>query len=378
MYPFEERENNTDNLAPKIKSPSCKIHCGLKTIAFKENSNSEKNTFDCVACYKKEVVEGVLACDCGNLFPIMSCVPRLLDGNLDAFPDFVNEYKDKLLSLVSASDKHNKFTALIKDFKKIHDSFSEEWNFFEYDRDKTWGWSTDDRKEVFLSEIGYETNLLKDKLLLDAGCGNGILTSILSDFDIEVVGLDISESVERADANKGKFSENSTNFVHFVQGNLFNPPFKNGAFDIIYSSGVLHHCPDTKETFLKIMPLVKRSGRAYVWVYGKRGLLVSAFMWHGRILRRYMSLKSLFNYCKILSPFYKIATDTLSALKIYNFRKRTTREISLDLFDAFSPQYNHTHTSIEVSAWFADANFSNIHVAGISKHGFGVRGDKNK
>ena len=58
------------------------------------------------------------------------------------------------------------------------------------------------------------------------------------------------------------------------------------------------------------------------------------------------------------------------------FRKRNTKEITLDLFDAFTPKYNHVHSPDEVKNWFSEHNFSNITVSGIQKHGFGVYGDK--
>lgn len=199
---------------------------------------------------------------------------------------------------------------------------------------------------------------------------------MLSDFDMEVIGLDISESVVGAEANKAKFTENNTNFVHFVQGNLFTPPFKREAFDILYSSGVLHHCPDTKQTFIKLTPLVKENGRTFIWVYGKRGLLVRAFMSHGRFLRKHISLQTLFAYCKLISLPYKVSTDLLTFLHIYEFRKRTNREVTLDLFDMFSPEFNHSHTPAELTQWFTEQRFSNLSVAGVSKHGLGMRGDK--
>jgi hypothetical protein len=59
------------------------------------------------------------------------------------------------------------------------------------------------------------------------------------------------------------------------------------------------------------------------------------------------------------------------------FRKRSVREITLDLFDLFAPQYNHCHTEEEVQAWFKEEGFTNITVSGKQKHGFGVYGDRS-
>ena len=104
LYPFEERENEIGNLEQRINAPRCQFHCGLKNIALiASNASHVMHNFDCIACYKKEIVEGVLSCDCGNLFPIINSVPRLLYGNLKAFPHFIAKYQDKLMSLTKES-----------------------------------------------------------------------------------------------------------------------------------------------------------------------------------------------------------------------------------------------------------------------------------
>ncbi|MDP3645607.1 MAG: methyltransferase domain-containing protein, partial [bacterium] len=48
-------------------------------------------------------------------------------------------------------------------------------------------------------------------------------------------------------------------------------PFKPESFDYVYSIGVLHHLPDPKEGFLKLVSLVKSGGSMSVWVYGYEG-----------------------------------------------------------------------------------------------------------
>jgi hypothetical protein len=96
----------------------------------------------------------------------------------------------------------------------------------------------------------------------------------------------------------------------------------------------------------------------------------------GRHLKRFMSLESLLSTCRAVAPIYKIGTETLDFLHLSRFRKRTTREIALDLFDAWAPQYNHTHTEVEVQGWFKEFGFVNATVSGRQKHGFGVYGDK--
>lgn len=376
LYSFNEITEEINSYDNRIISPRCNIYCSLKKI-FIENKNLEKE-FNCSQCYQTEIVEGLLLCRCGSLYPIVDSIPRFIDNKLSYFPDFNKKYKRKIKVILNNYKKKNNTTnfSLSDDFSSICESFSEEWNFFDYDSDKTWGWDMEERKQVFLSDFGLDASSLKGKLLLDAGCGNGKLTAMISDFNMEVVGLDISDSVVRANENKVKYAKQHSCLVHFIQGSLFTPPLSEKSFDLIYCSGVLHHTPDTKETFLKIVPLVKKGGRVYIWVYGKRNFLVRLFMGHGRLLSRFVSLKSLFAYCRFISPFYKIVAETLSFLRIYGFRRRSKREISLDLFDCFSPRFNHTHRNNEVCGWFSEQNFIDINVSGIQKHGFGVYGDK--
>ncbi len=82
------------------------------------------------------------------------------------------------------------------------------------------------------------------------------------------------------------------------------------------------------------------------------------------------------NICKVVAPFYKVGTETLNALGIMKFRKRKCDEITLDLFDAWAPPYNHVHTENEVRGWFQEETLRNIHISGRQKHGFGAYGDR--
>jgi SAM-dependent methyltransferase len=262
------------------------------------------------------------------------------------------------------------------DYDYIRQSFSREWTLFDYENDKTWGWTLEERKRIFLDDMGLNGDGVKGKLLLDAGCGNGTLTAALSTLGMNVVGVDLSDGLGVINSNKARFAGKHSQHLHFVQGNIFSPPFKNDTFNLIYCSGVIHHTPNSRETFKRLVPLLKRGGRMYVWVYGRRNFVVRAFMDSGRQLKRFMSLESLMNFCRLTAPVYKVGTGLLDSLGIVRFRERTTREITLDLFDAFAPKYNHRHTEEEVMGWFKEVGFTNVTVSGRQKHGFGVFGDK--
>ena len=114
----------------------------------------------------------------------------------------------------------------------------------------------------------------------------------------------------------------------------------------------------------------------YVWVYRKRGFPIRAFFLAGRCLKNIVSYRTLLMICRVLAPLYGVASRALDAMHVMQFRRRTNREITLDLFDAFAPRFNHVHSPSEVRKWFVDNGFRNITESGAQKHGFGMYGDR--
>jgi SAM-dependent methyltransferase/uncharacterized protein YbaR (Trm112 family) len=355
-------------LIESLVCPSCRTKLDLVSL----------DTHAAERASEREVIAGVLRCSCGKAYPIIDGVPRLLEAGLEAFPEFVTKHRQPLTTVLGSQvvKSSKAVNNGHDDYENIRRSFSQEWGIFDYDSDKTWGWTLEERKRVFLADVNLEPQELSGRRMLDAGCGNGTLTAALSAFGVEIVGLDLNDGLGRAYGNRGKYAREAGKNVQYVQGNLVTPPLKPGAFDLIYSSGVIHHTPSSKNTFASLVPLVKKGGRMYVWVYGRRGFLVRAFFTFGRGLRACVSLKTLMRVCSFLAPPYKLSASVLNALGIMQFRNRTTREVTLDLFDAFAPKFNHFHSEPEVRAWFVEHGFTNINLSGVQKHGFGMYGDK--
>lgn len=74
--------------------------------------------------------------------------------------------------------------------------------------------------------------------VLDAGCGDGILSCMLARQGARVVGLEISTPNIEAARRRARV-ENLD--VHFVQGDVERLPFGDDSFDVVVSSHVLEH-----------------------------------------------------------------------------------------------------------------------------------------
>ncbi len=178
-----------------------------------------------------EVVEGALDCiGCGAVFPIRRGVPRLLPPRLSS-PE----------SATAAA-------------------FGTQWKLL------------GDLSRVFREEFdSYLHPLtaadLKDRIVLDAGCGMGKFSLAAAEAGVRaVIAVDLSDAVDVAQGHLRPLS-----CAHVVQASIYALPFRPRTFDFAFSIGVLHHLPDPERGFREIVPLVRPGGRALVWVYALEG-----------------------------------------------------------------------------------------------------------
>ena len=179
-----------------------------------------------------EIVSGELVCQsCARRFPIRGGIPRFLPPKLSAVAE------------------------------RTSAAFGWEWHQF--------GEIYKEYEAQFLDWIHpIQPDFFRDKVVLDAGCGNGRHSFYAGRYGArDVVALDLSDAVETAYANVGKMPN-----VHVLQGDIYAPPFpkseNGGPFDFVYSIGVLHHLPDPEGGFQSLLRFVRPGGAIFAWVYG--------------------------------------------------------------------------------------------------------------
>lgn len=110
-------------------------------------------------------------------------------------------------------------------------------------------------------------DLLNTKKVLEVGCGQGFLLSLIAPKCKTITGLDLSKnSLLKAKIGTEQIGIKN---VTLVEGDAENLPFANNAFDVVYSIGVLHHTPSTKKAIDEIYRVLKPDGTAIVMLYRK-------------------------------------------------------------------------------------------------------------
>jgi ubiquinone/menaquinone biosynthesis C-methylase UbiE len=230
-------------------------------------------------------------------------------------------------------------------------SFTREWAELQ-EEDQAWDLPVKKRKMDFLSMIALSANEVKDKILLDVGCGDGTLSSALADFGLEVVGIDITDGMKRTNE---KFPDKAT----FIQGDATKPPFKNQSFDLMWAGGSIHHTADTSSTLFTHVPLLKPKGRFGVWLYGPRWRP----SWPSEALRIFVKRLTHRQQGMLIDLIAKVVKAKQHLLMLLGIRKGKTQtpgEIKHALRDSLTVKHAHHHTCKEVKRWFLKAGFKDV------------------
>jgi len=207
---------------------------------------------------------------------------------------------------------------------------------------------------------------LKEKLVVDIGCGPGRFTDVARSQGAIVIGIDYSQAVETAKEN----FRNDKN-VCIIQADALCLPIREASVDAAFSIGVLHHTPDPKKGVAEAFRIIKPGGWFSLSVYSKGGYYHSfavnfwrkifKFLWP--VFKQYPPLIYSYFTTYLIRPVVRLIPFTGKFFRlIVPFTNLDDRKWSLlDTFDSVTPSYQSSHESYEVYKWFVDSGYQNTH-----------------
>ncbi len=167
--------------------------------------------------------------------------------------------------------------------------------------------------------------------ILEIGCGTGQMSLYLARADRLVIGADLTRtSLELAVAAAHRFKLDR---VLFLETDLHRPGLRAGSFDVVYSSGVLHHTPNPRASFARIAQLARPGGMIVLGVYNAIA----------RVPHRLRRMIARWSHYRLI-PFDSVLRS----------RKNEPARREAWLRDQYLHPEEHRHTLGEVQQWFVE------------------------
>lgn len=177
-----------------------------------------------------------------------------ISSNAVKFYNFDLQTKGKILSNSQSLEK------------KTSDVYTSLWNKFE--------------RGIFLSESKMlierrlpETIInehIKDKVVLDMGCGSGRYTIALALLGAKkVVGVDLF--AQSYQISQRIAQERGLN-IEFSESDFLSLPFDDDSFDFIFCNGTIHHSKSIKDGIKEFIRVLKKGKKGFLYMYADGGI----------------------------------------------------------------------------------------------------------
>ena len=214
---------------------------------------------------------------------------------------------------------------------KIQSDFYNDVKFPNYDNVEGFGSLLDkSRRSIFVKKLDDEIPMGSN--ILEAGCGTGQMSIILSRYARQIYAIDLSKgSLIEA---KQFINSNDIKSVHLFRMNIFKLFFEENTFDVIISNGVLHHTYNPKLAFSKLVRVLKPGGIIVIGLYHRYGRIIQKI--------RQSLIKNFGDSFKFLDKRFR---EKISDKKKYAW-----------FLDQYKNPSETTHTYLEVLNWFKVEN----------------------
>jgi SAM-dependent methyltransferase len=217
---------------------------------------------------------------------------------------------------------------------------------------------------------GIELASLAGARVLDGGCGMGRHARQLAPHCRMILAVDFSQAVEAAARNFRDLPN-----VAVVQGDLTALPVADGAFDFVYSMGVVHHLADTEGVVRALAQKLRPGGRLRLYLYWQRQ------GWTGRALAVVSAVRrvttrlpfpllkalcwvlSVFLYAGVVLPYRLLARLGVPASEswpLFVYTKYPFTVLYNDQFDRFSAPLEKRYTEAEARRLLEQAGLHDV------------------
>ncbi|KWT87096.1 class I SAM-dependent methyltransferase [Candidatus Magnetominusculus xianensis] len=125
---------------------------------------------------------------------------------------------------------------------------------------------------VYRIKINNLTDLIKDKVCVDLGCGNGVFCFALLRCGAKyAAGIDYGENsvlFAKQVAKERKIEERT----NFLTKSVYDTPFEGDFFDFAVQNGVFHHLDDYEKAIVEVKRILKKGGWFWYYTDGEGGI----------------------------------------------------------------------------------------------------------